>query len=118
MNQDSPAAPVRRPRRWLALGALFSLALLALFGWLNLSPRPHAGFEDLRNPMAEAWSPDPRVERGWPLTAHRRFNEPSEVNASGRWDGLGLALDLGLLLAGLGLVWLIAVLGYIRQVGT
>jgi hypothetical protein len=74
--------------------AIMILAVAGALGWANARPRRHPGFEDLRNPLAEAWSPDSRVEHGWPLPFHRRFDRPSPVNVPGRWDRLALLLDL------------------------
>lgn len=106
-SRDRSRSGAKPPRgALLAATLLATAAALGAFAWLNLAPRPHPGFQDLRNPLAEPWSPDPRTERGWPFTAHRRFERPSAVNARGVWDGLGLALDAGLVLIALGGVWL------------
>lgn len=109
----------RRPppdRRLLRVGlvitVLAQLAVVGLVARANLRARHHPGFTDLRNPLAEAWSPDPRAEYGWPLTARRVFDHPTRVNAPGRWDRLGLLVDglvglalLALCLAPLCLFW-------------
>jgi hypothetical protein len=54
----------------------------------------HPGFVDLRSPFAEVWSPDPRMEYGWPLTFYREFDVPSQDNASGRLDLFGFGVDV------------------------
>jgi hypothetical protein len=90
---DSPMN--RRALLVLTPALLSSLMAVAM----NLRPHHHTGFVDLGNPLAEAWSPEPRTEYGWPVTAYRSFDTPSIVNAEGRFDTFGFAVDGAISLA-------------------
>jgi hypothetical protein len=84
-------------RNGFLLTVILGLAAAGAIVYLNLQPRHYAGDYDYKNPWAEIWSGDPRIEYGWPVEWIRVFDEPSPLNASGRFTESGLILD--------GMIW-------------
>jgi hypothetical protein len=77
----------------IACALIAEVLLLVLIWRLNHQVYFHPGFEDLSNPFADRWSPDPRQEWGWPLPMWREFVEPSVINANARFDYMALTLN-------------------------
>ena len=73
-------------RTAIVLTVVAEIMLAGVIWHLNRLPSRHPGFFDWNSPFADAWSPDPRTEYGWPATCWRQFDQPSEFNAPGRFS--------------------------------